>query len=80
MGLLDEVRETQRQAKIIRCPMVPILSAFPAEERAELDEALADPSIEGSTLGKVLKARGYKISDEAVRRHRRGECACGERG
>ena len=74
MGLLDEVREVQRQAKIIRCPIVTL--NLSEDDRAELEHAIADETIQASTLAKVLRARGHSISDDALRRHRGGRCAC----
>ena len=43
-------------------------------EKASLDAALADPSIQASAIHKVLIEMGYTALSNTVRKHRRGEC------
>jgi NTP pyrophosphatase (non-canonical NTP hydrolase) len=74
MGLLDEVREAQRQNKIVRCKVVTL--NLSKDDRAELEQALADETVQMSTLAKVLRSRGHVISDDALRRHKGRRCAC----
>lgn len=78
MGLLDEVHEVQRQAKIIRCPVVTL--NISDEDREDLERAFADDTVQMSTLAKVLRDRGLTISDDALRRHRGRRCACANGG
>lgn len=78
MGLLDEVREAQRQARIVRCKIQTL--DLSDEDREELDAALSDDTVQASMLGKVLRARGHSVSDDALRRHRGRRCACANGG
>lgn len=47
-----------------------ILDQLDEDEAVELREILADPFIEGSAIARLLRKRGYHISDRAVQRYR----------
>lgn len=45
---------------------------------AVLDTPTDDPTrVPNTVLGKILREEGYDISNSAVDRHRRRDCACG---
>jgi len=71
MSLLDEAREAQARPG----PQCSVAS-LPADLRAQVDEALEDPTIYASTIAKVLVNRGYDMKAERLTRHRRRECRC----
>ena len=74
--LLSEIRIQQRATSRLRCSMGVVLSQLDPQDREAVQQALADHSIFGSTIAKVLKARGYEVKSLAVNRHRRRTCAC----
>lgn len=77
MGLLGEVRSAQAaHRRGGRCSVSVAIDAMEGQDRKDLMAALADESIYGSTLSRVLKARGHRVPPEAIQRHRRGACAC----
>jgi len=77
VGLLGEVREAQAaHRKGLPCSVSVALEGLQGEDRKDFEEALADESIYGSTLSRVLKARGFVVPQESIQRHRRGVCAC----
>jgi hypothetical protein len=78
MGLLEEVRSNQEGLSPgPRCWYVKVAEGLDPDDLKELDEALADTSIFGSTISRVLTARGFRVQETAVNRHRHGRCLCG---
>lgn len=58
------------------CTISSIIESMDEDDAVALTKAFADPSIKGTTIAKVLKARGFAIADHTVQRHRRGGCSC----
>jgi hypothetical protein len=73
MGLKDEV-VALRSVRGPQCRMCRLLTASSALERAEIEDALQDPELEGFALARALTARGHTISGQTLNRHRRGLC------
>lgn len=46
------------------------------QEAARVDAAIKDPARLASALAVVLQDNGHHISDQSLRRHRRGICSC----
>lgn len=46
------------------------------KEAAEFDQALEDPTVNGSAIHAAMKLRGFKEGANTVTRHRRGGCSC----
>lgn len=46
------------------------------EQKAKIDAALAEPSITGEAISRVLKSWGVKISGNTIQRHRKKQCSC----
>lgn len=47
-----------------------------ADDLAVLTDALADPRWIAEDLAAELSKRGFKISTNVIRKHRKGTCAC----
>ena len=75
MSLLEDIRE-ESAAKGPPCGLQPLMDSLSTADRTDLETALADQSIYGSTIAKVLRARGYSLADATLRRHRKGDCSC----
>jgi len=75
-------RFTELQASIPkngkRCWRVAFNERLTPKQRAELDEALADPTISASVLRRVLvlEWKITELSESTIMRHRKGECTC----
>lgn len=76
MGLLDEVEAALRHVGP-QCSFVGLHTDLSKADRADLDAMMANEQRYPATkIGEALRKRGLKVSDETVRRHRRGICAC----
>lgn len=79
MGLMDEI-QAERQTGAPVCSWAKLLDQLDKADRADVDAAVADESITGAAIVRALRARGHKVTEKAVRRHRREECVyCGHR-
>lgn len=75
MSLADEARAlTSRQGS--QCDMGLLLARLPQSDKSEIEEALADDTVEGTALARALKNRGIDVAAHTVNRHRRGDCSC----
>lgn len=78
MGFVDEARAAMPQ-KAPTCKVCAALSEVDAKTRAEVDAAMADPTIYGTAIWSAMLARGWDVgSRDTVRRHRAGECKAGK--
>lgn len=77
MGLMSEI-ETLNKPRSQGCVVADILGVLNAEDREDLEAALAEATIQHRAIAKALIGRGYRINPDgkAIGRHRRGECAC----
>lgn len=75
MGLLDEIKDAGMK-KGPTCGVAALLSGMTAEDSADLRVALADQTVYATTLSRVLTARGHRIAEGAINRHRNRLCAC----
>lgn len=78
-SLLEEMRTEARKPKGPPCGMGVILDQLGSEERAQLEEALADRLITAHIIATVLSNHGHRVAIQTVGRHRGGRCACGTR-
>jgi hypothetical protein len=83
MALMDRLAEVVQEQKTYSCKLMSVLASdgITEEERTAFVDLLDLPY--GSpgrptnvALAKALRAEGYDVSDNAVDRHRRGECSC----
>ena len=83
MSLLDRLAEAVNEQKAYSCKLMSVLASdgITEEERTAFVELLDLPygapgRPTNVALAKALRAEGYDVSDNAVDRHRRGECSC----
>jgi len=78
MTLADDLAEAVAETVGPKCGVGAVLDALDDDDRQVLVEWLARPKREvpGTKIGKVLRGRGHKVSDESVARHRRKACHC----
>lgn len=57
-----------------RCSLAEFLSKQSKEDIAVIRQALADSSIQGSAISRVLQARGFTSTSNVVRMHRSNGC------
>lgn len=59
------------------CKVRTILGELDAKDKAILENALADyETWPAKTLANALTARGLKMTDNIITRHRKGLCSC----
>lgn len=76
MSILDEIRDATRTIGGI-CSVGTLLASLSAEDRADLESVMPDTiAFPSRAIQRVLLARGHKIAEETIRRHRRGDCKC----
>ena len=75
MSLLEDV-----EAHVIRhgpkCGVVTFLATLEEPFRTEASEAIDNTSVQATALARALKARGLRLSDFIINRHRAGKCSC----
>lgn len=77
MAFADEVAAHSKRPGI-PCSINVFLSGLDADERAEIEEALADRSLQSGAIIAALKARGHDVTySQQWGRHRGGRCSCG---
>jgi hypothetical protein len=76
MGLFDEIKDVASTPPGPRCGVSRILAAMSAEDASDLQKALDDPSIYGTTISEVLKKHGHSVTGYTVTRHRKKRCSC----
>ena len=60
------------------CPVQWAKEACTPEQVEKVEAALRHPEVRATAIADVLtKWTGRKVAQQAMRRHRRGECACG---
>ena len=74
MGLLDEAEA--KSGRSYSCRYATVRSELSDADAAELDAAMARPTVSLRAIGDVLRARGARISTTSLHNHRQGRCAC----
>lgn len=75
MGLLDDFKNEGVRPRV-RCQVTVILDTMSKGDAADLRAALADITVTGAAIERVLGRRGVKLSQNSITRHRRKECTC----
>lgn len=75
MSLLGEIEAAVRRNGP-QCSVATISATLSSSDKADLEAAIVSPQIPASAIGRALRARDLRINDEALTRHRRGECSC----
>jgi hypothetical protein len=75
MSLKDDIISAGTRSTI-PCVICVTLDQLDATDRSDLEDCLADTTITGAAIARVLKDRGYPVHQDGkqVRRHRR-DCA-----
>lgn len=76
MGLLDDITTEQEKTQPNRCPVAKVMPDLSAEDRADLEAAMANPAIRHVAIARALEARGLRVGDKGIAMHRKGDCAC----
>ena len=77
MSLRDRLAaETAKPTFAPRCAMAKLFTQLSKDDRAALDEALADVNIRHSSIEAALRESGFPVARDSVSRHRRGVCRC----
>ena len=71
---LSEFYENKRKP----CLFARVTKDLSKEDKEKLNAALLETDISVASLGKWLEKRSVKVSWPTIRRHRVGECDCGE--
>ena len=74
-SLLDAIREAMTPAGP-RCAVRTVVASLSPKDAATFAAVIPDHSITVAAIGRVLRARGSSVGDDALRRHRNQECAC----
>ena len=69
-GLQDELRNEQPRRK--RNRLNEVLAELDAEDQAALRAALDDPMVPGVAIVRVLRQRGFTVSESIISNYRRG--------
>lgn len=75
MSLSDEAKQDSRKGGVA-CSAGKWLSTLSSDERAELDDALGDPTIPRAAIIRALNARGHQVSPTGFKSHFSGQCKC----
>jgi hypothetical protein len=75
MALEDQLRSMDRTRKENYCAYREMYESLSPSDRKALDEAWAK-GFSANVVLMALRAEGIKSSNEAIRRHRIGACAC----
>lgn len=80
MGFLEEVSDAQTEPTP-KCPIAILIKDNPSfgYEVAEAINAKDEGGnyfVNASSIAKMLRGKNIRIGDDAVRRHRRGDCRC----
>jgi hypothetical protein len=75
MGFADTLGQQPKRQAGTRCGVAVTLAQMEPDDAAALTEALADHTIDASRISRALRAEGFDVSDQTVRRHRTG-CGC----
>lgn len=71
MGLLDEVRAEQAgRRRGGKSAVTRVLESLDDAERDELLQIMRDDLWTSISIASALKARGFEVNDEQIRRHR----------
>lgn len=76
-SLLFDITAMNSARYIPVCGFKTLYNTLTEEDQVDLEEAMADPTIQGSAIERALRQRGHTITSTTLRRHRRGDCSCG---
>lgn len=65
-----------RGVRLAPCPLVTARGDLPADDRPELDAALADVGVSSAAISTALAALNVRVAASDIRNHRAGDCPC----
>ena len=77
MGKLADLIADEKSSALPRCTVGAIIATASKDIVAELHTLLADESVTSADIASALTQVGHAVKPQTMRRHRRGECACG---
>lgn len=78
MTMLERAQKMQRGRQGPNCSVGTTLGGLQPKYRAEVQEAMADPTIFSTIIEQLLEEDGISVGATAIQRHRRGKCMCGK--
>lgn len=75
MSLLDEITASV-STRGPSCNVALVTPNLAADDRLDLERAIADRNIPATAIERALKGRGVRLSDQSIARHRQGRCQC----
>lgn len=75
--LLDRFQASSGNHRGPACTVKRVAANLDPDEAADFEAAIASRDVTASAIARVMREDGHSISDQAIGRHRRGECACG---
>jgi hypothetical protein len=75
MGLMDDLK-LEHWGPPNKCPVNKLAQSLPADEAAELLQAVNDGIIPATVIERVLAKRQLVLKHASIQRHRRKECGC----
>ena len=76
MGQLADAIKAEARAVGGTCTVPGFVALLPKEIRADFNAAI-EAGKQTAAIARALRKIGHPIGDSTLRRHRRGECACG---
>lgn len=74
--LKDIIKENT--TNLTNCRIREIADNLPKEDQAAFMGAINNEEITAPAIERALKKNGISVAGTTIRRHRRGECSCGE--
>jgi len=78
VGKLADLIDVDRKPNLQVCGVTMLLRSLAKADAADLHAALADGNVASATIARALAALGHTLRSNTIRRHRRGECGCGQ--
>jgi uncharacterized membrane protein len=76
MAFGDQLQTSVRKGP--PCTVSLALEQLSPEETVVFHDAMRNPQQQGTRIAAELRREGYNVKDDALQRHRRGLCACGD--
>lgn len=79
MGLFDDIKTESSKLPGVKCGVTRALVELGQDDSklaADLQRALDDSTIYGTTISDVLRKRGLHVTGYTIQRHRRKICSC----
>lgn len=75
MGLLEDLA-TPPESTRVYCGVARAMGDMDAQTVTALRSAMSDTKWSAAAIARTLDAYGIHVNDQAINRHRRGDCRC----